>query len=91
MKHFSVSVLQIYLSTQVQFRNARLPVPLLCLALLSGAVLWGFSRAASYRHHWTDIFAGFALGTSFALYLVNELFLFFKEEMESAIWLGDLV
>ncbi|XP_033637033.1 phospholipid phosphatase-related protein type 1-like [Asterias rubens] len=71
----------IYLSTQVQFRNARLPVPLLCLALLSGAVLWGFSRAASYRHHWTDIFAGFALGTSFALYLSLAILNTFRENL----------
>ncbi|XP_022087277.1 phospholipid phosphatase-related protein type 1-like [Acanthaster planci] len=69
----------VYLSTQMQFRNVRLPVPLLCLTYLSCAVIWGLSRAASYKNHCSDVFAGFILGTSIAVYLSLVILKAFQE------------
>ncbi|XP_038049531.1 phospholipid phosphatase-related protein type 1-like [Patiria miniata] len=69
----------VYLSTQMQFRNVRLPVPLFCLAYVSCAVIWGLSRAASHRNHWSDVLAGFILGTSIALYLSLVILRVFQE------------
>ena len=34
------------------------------------AVLCGLSRVSDYKHHWSDVFAGFVLGVLVAFYFV---------------------
>ncbi|XP_071389650.1 phospholipid phosphatase-related protein type 5-like [Centroberyx affinis] len=72
----------IYLAMYIMCRagpsGGRLTRPLLCLSLVSLAVLTGINRVAEYRNHWSDVIAGQATGGAIAVFLVAFVVQYFK-------------
>ncbi|KAM4623661.1 phospholipid phosphatase-related protein type 5-like [Polymixia lowei] len=58
--------------------GSHLARPLLCLSLVSLAVLTGINRVAEYRNHWSDVIAGQATGGAIAVFLVVFVVQYFK-------------
>lgn len=77
-KNFFLNVLcpllQMYVTCTVQAKGTRLAKPVLSLGLMCLAFLTGLNRVAEYRNHWSDVIAGFLIGTAIATFLVRILF-----------------
>lgn len=68
----SISLLwQMYVTCTVQAKGTRLAKPVLSLGLICLAFLTGLNRVAEYRNHWSDVIAGFVIGTAIATFLVR--------------------
>lgn len=68
----SISLLwQMYVTCTVQAKGTRLAKPVLSLGLMCLAFLTGLNRVAEYRNHWSDVIAGFVIGTAIATFLVR--------------------
>lgn len=52
-------------------KGTRLAKPLLSLGLVCLALLTGLNRVAEYRNHWSDVIAGFLIGSAIAAFLVS--------------------
>lgn len=63
--------LQMYVTCTVQAKGTRLAKPVLSLGLMCLAFLTGLNRVAEYRNHWSDVIAGFIIGTAIATFLVR--------------------
>uniref|UniRef100_A0A8C3AG63 Phospholipid phosphatase related 5b n=1 Tax=Cyclopterus lumpus TaxID=8103 RepID=A0A8C3AG63_CYCLU len=59
-----------YVTCTVQAKGTRLAKPVLSLGLMCLAFLTGLNRVAEYRNHWSDVIAGFIIGTAIAAFLV---------------------
>ncbi|XP_061569021.1 phospholipid phosphatase-related protein type 5 [Cololabis saira] len=59
-----------YVTCTVHTKGTRLAKPLLSLGLLCLAFLTGLNRVAEYRNHWSDVIAGFIIGSAIAIFLV---------------------
>lgn len=70
-KTSSVLSLQMYVTCTVQAKGTRLAKPVLSLGLMCLAFLTGLNRVAEYRNHWSDVIAGFLIGTAIATFLVR--------------------
>lgn len=64
-------LLQMYVTCTVQAKGTRLAKPVLSLGLMCLAFLTGLNRVAEYRNHWSDVIAGFLIGTAIATFLVR--------------------
>lgn len=62
---------QMYVTCTVQAKGTRLAKPVLSLGLMCLAFLTGLNRVAEYRNHWSDVIAGFIIGTAIATFLVR--------------------
>ena len=62
---------QMYVTCTVQAKGTRLAKPVLSLGLMCLAFLTGLNRVAEYRNHWSDVIAGFIIGTAIAAFLVS--------------------
>nr|XP_043890018.1 phospholipid phosphatase-related protein type 5-like isoform X3 [Solea senegalensis] len=62
--------LAMYVTCVVQAKGTRLAKPVLSLGLMCLAFLTGLNRVAEYRNHWSDVIAGFIIGSSIATFLV---------------------
>lgn len=60
-----------YVTCTVQAKGTRLAKPVLSLGLMCLAFLTGLNRVAEYRNHWSDVIAGFIIGTAIATFLVR--------------------
>ncbi len=60
-----------YVTCTVQAKGTRLAKPVLSLGLVCLAFLTGLNRVAEYRNHWSDVIAGFIIGTAIATFLVR--------------------
>ena len=60
-----------YVTCTVQAKGTRLAKPVLSLGLMCLAFLNGLNRVAEYRNHWSDVIAGFIIGTAIATFLVR--------------------
>uniref|UniRef100_A0A8C3G7X2 Phospholipid phosphatase related 5b n=1 Tax=Cyclopterus lumpus TaxID=8103 RepID=A0A8C3G7X2_CYCLU len=60
-----------YVTCTVQAKGTRLAKPVLSLGLMCLAFLTGLNRVAEYRNHWSDVIAGFIIGTAIAAFLVR--------------------
>lgn len=60
-----------YVTCTVQAKGTRLAKPVLSLGLMCLAFLTGLNRVAEYRNHWSDVIAGFLIGTAIATFLVR--------------------
>lgn len=60
-----------YVTCTVQAKGTRLAKPVLSLGLMCLAFLTGLNRVAEYRNHWSDVIAGFVIGTAIATFLVR--------------------
>nr|XP_006005351.1 PREDICTED: lipid phosphate phosphatase-related protein type 5 [Latimeria chalumnae] len=67
---YAAMYLAMYISNTVKAKGSRLAKPVLCLGLMCMAFLSGLNRVAEYRNHWSDVIAGFILGTAIAVFLV---------------------
>lgn len=54
-------------------KGTRLAKPVLSLGLVCLAFLTGLNRVAEYRNHWSDVVAGFLIGSAIATFLVSIL------------------
>lgn len=52
-------------------KGTRLAKPVLSLGLVCLAFLTGLNRVAEYRNHWSDVIAGFLIGSAIAAFLVS--------------------
>lgn len=68
-----------YVTCTVQAKGTRLAKPVLSLGLMCLAFLTGLNRVAEYRNHWSDVIAGFIIGTAIATFLV-------RSKKERVIW-----
>lgn len=62
---------QMYVTCTVQAKGTRLAKPVLSLGLMCLAFLTGLNRVAEYRNHWSDVIAGFLIGSAIATFLVR--------------------
>lgn len=60
-----------YVTTSVRAKGTRLAKPLLSLGFMCLAFLTGLNRVAEYRNHWSDVIAGYIIGTAIATFLVR--------------------
>ncbi|XP_039983282.1 phospholipid phosphatase-related protein type 5 [Xiphias gladius] len=67
---YAALYLAMYVTCTVQAKGTRLAKPVLSLGLICLAFLNGLNRVAEYRNHWSDVIAGFILGTAIATFLV---------------------
>uniref|UniRef100_G1PEQ8 Phospholipid phosphatase-related protein type 5 n=1 Tax=Myotis lucifugus TaxID=59463 RepID=G1PEQ8_MYOLU len=67
---YTAVYLTMYITSTVKAKGTRLAKPVLCLGLLCSAFLTGLNRVAEHRNHWSDVIAGFLVGTSIAVFLV---------------------
>lgn len=69
--------LVLYIQRRVQWSCLGLVKPLTQVLLISLVAYTGFSRISDYKHHWSDVLAGFCQGTLVALLVatfVSELY-----------------
>lgn len=62
--------LAMYVTCVMKSKNTRLASPVLSLGLMCLAFLTGLNRVAEYRNHWSDVIAGYIIGTAIATFLV---------------------
>ncbi|KAM8823374.1 phospholipid phosphatase-related protein type 5 isoform 3-T3 [Spinachia spinachia] len=67
---YAALYLAMYVTCTVQAKGTRLAKPLLSLGLVCLAFLTGLNRVAEYRNHWSDVIAGFIIGSAIAAFLV---------------------
>ncbi|XP_038649849.1 phospholipid phosphatase-related protein type 5-like isoform X1 [Scyliorhinus canicula] len=67
---YAAVYLAMYITCTVKTNGTRLAKPLLCLGLMCLAFLTGINRVAEYRNHWSDVVAGFIIGTAVGVFLV---------------------
>ncbi|XP_001625590.2 phospholipid phosphatase 1 [Nematostella vectensis] len=63
---YTMCFLVLYIQARVDIPQSYLLKPLLQLIPLILGILCGLSRISDYKHHWSDVFAGLALGTTIA-------------------------
>uniref|UniRef100_A0A673B2Y1 Phospholipid phosphatase related 5b n=1 Tax=Sphaeramia orbicularis TaxID=375764 RepID=A0A673B2Y1_9TELE len=67
---YAALYLAMYVTCTVQAKGTRLAKPVLSLGLMCLAFLTGLNRVAEYRKPWSDVIAGFIIGTAIATFLV---------------------
>ncbi|XP_077953069.1 phospholipid phosphatase-related protein type 5-like isoform X3 [Gasterosteus aculeatus] len=67
---YAALYLAMYVTCTVQAKGTRLAKPVLSLGLVCLAFLTGLNRVAEYRNHWSDVIAGFIIGSAIATFLV---------------------
>ncbi|XP_056155806.1 phospholipid phosphatase-related protein type 5-like [Lampris incognitus] len=67
---YAALYLAMYVTCTVKAKGTRLAKPVLSLGLMCLAFLTGLNRVAEYRNHWSDVIAGFIIGTAIATFLV---------------------
>lgn len=60
-----------YVTCTESVKGTRLAKPVLSLGLTCLALLTGLNRVAEYRNHWSDVIAGFVIGSAIATFLVS--------------------
>lgn len=60
-----------YVTCTQSVQGTRLAKPVLTLGLMCLAFLTGLNRVAEYRNHWSDVIAGFLIGSAIATFLVS--------------------
>ncbi|XP_057680886.1 phospholipid phosphatase-related protein type 5-like [Corythoichthys intestinalis] len=78
---YAALYLAMYVTCTVQVKGTRLAKPVLSLALVFLAFLTGLNRIAEYRNHWSDVIAGFMIGTAIATFLVVCVVHYFKGKL----------
>ncbi|KPP62873.1 lipid phosphate phosphohydrolase 3-like, partial [Scleropages formosus] len=73
-----MSLAQFYLQARLTWRGARLLRPVLQFLLVLLALYTGLSRVSDYRHHPTDVLAGFLQGALTAYWVVFHISSMFK-------------
>ena len=58
---------QLYIQRKMTWRGSKLLKRTLQIGVVYVSLYTGLSRISDYKHHWSDVLAGFALGTLFAL------------------------
>ncbi|KAI3354785.1 hypothetical protein L3Q82_004528 [Scortum barcoo] len=66
---YAALYLAMYVTCTVQAKGTRLAKPVLSLGLMCLAFITGLNRVAEYRNHWSDVIAGFIIGTAIATFL----------------------
>ncbi|XP_037311359.2 phospholipid phosphatase-related protein type 5 isoform X3 [Pungitius pungitius] len=67
---YAALYLAMYVTCTVRAKGTRLAKPVLSLGLVCLAFLTGLNRVAEYRNHWSDVIAGFIIGSAIAAFLV---------------------
>ncbi|XP_024910437.1 phospholipid phosphatase-related protein type 5 isoform X2 [Cynoglossus semilaevis] len=70
LSSYAALYLAMYVTTSVRAKGTRLAKPLLSLGFMCLAFLTGLNRVAEYRNHWSDVIAGYIIGTAIATFLV---------------------
>nr|XP_057915884.1 phospholipid phosphatase-related protein type 5 [Doryrhamphus excisus] len=67
---YAALYMAMYVTCTVHAKGTRLAKPVLSMALVCLAFVTGLNRIAEYRNHWSDVIAGFIIGTAIATFLV---------------------
>ncbi|KAK4311591.1 hypothetical protein Pmani_016919 [Petrolisthes manimaculis] len=74
---FTMVYFVIYLQMRYKFRTPKLVRPFIQFVCLMMTFYTSLSRVSDYKHHWSDVFSGFLLGTTVAVLIavtVSDLF-----------------
>uniref|UniRef100_UPI00398EAACE phospholipid phosphatase 2-like isoform X1 n=2 Tax=Pristiophorus japonicus TaxID=55135 RepID=UPI00398EAACE len=71
--------LSLYLQARLHVKWARLLRPTIQFFLIVFALYVGYTRISDYRHHWSDVLAGFLQGALVAILIVRYVSDFFKK------------
>lgn len=72
--------LALFMQARVSISSSLFMKPLLQLVPITLALLCGLSRVSDYKHHWSDVLAGFLLGTLLAFLFVWQRLDWFREK-----------
>lgn len=75
--------LSLYMQVRLKGKWARLLRPTIQFFLLAFAVYVGYTRVSDYRHHWSDVLAGFLQGAIVAILIVRYVSDFYKSRPET--------
>ncbi|XP_028290838.1 phospholipid phosphatase-related protein type 5 isoform X2 [Gouania willdenowi] len=67
---YAALYLAMYVTCTVHAKGTHLAKPVLSLGFMCLALLTGLNRVAEYRNHWSDVLAGFFIGSAIATFLV---------------------
>lgn len=67
---YAALYLAMYVTCVVKSKGTHLAKPVLSLGFMCLAFLNGLNRVAEYRNHWSDVIAGYIIGTAIATFLV---------------------
>ena len=63
--------LALYIEAKLHLpKESKFLKPLIQAVVIMMALYTGFSRVSDYKHHWSDVLAGFSLGTTIAFITV---------------------
>ncbi|XP_078412094.1 phospholipid phosphatase 2 isoform X1 [Cetorhinus maximus] len=71
--------LSLYVQVRLHAKWARLLRPTIQFFLLAFAIYVGYTRVSDYRHHWSDVLAGFLQGAIVAILIVRYVSDFYKQ------------
>ncbi|KAI5628719.1 phospholipid phosphatase related 5a, partial [Silurus asotus] len=67
---YAALYIAMYITCSVKSKGTRLAKPVVSLGLLCLAFLTGINRVVEYRNHWSDVIAGFIIGSAIAVFMV---------------------
>ncbi|KAK4311592.1 hypothetical protein Pmani_016919 [Petrolisthes manimaculis] len=67
---FTMVYFVIYLQMRYKFRTPKLVRPFIQFVCLMMTFYTSLSRVSDYKHHWSDVFSGFLLGTTVAVLIL---------------------
>jgi len=80
---FASVVLALYVEYKVQTKHFTVAKPFTQFVLISLGVCCSLTRISDYWHHWSDVLAGFLIGTLFAVYTIFGLMKLHNEKCEN--------
>ncbi|XP_053362663.1 phospholipid phosphatase-related protein type 5a [Clarias gariepinus] len=67
---YAALYISMYITCSVKSKGTRLAKPFVSLGLMCLAFLTGINRVVEYRNHWSDVIAGFIIGSAIAIFMV---------------------
>ncbi|KAF7700275.1 phospholipid phosphatase-related protein type 5a [Silurus meridionalis] len=67
---YAALYIAMYITCSVKSKGTRLAKPVVSLGLVCLAFLTGINRVVEYRNHWSDVIAGFIIGSAIAVFMV---------------------
>ncbi|KAK3868341.1 hypothetical protein Pcinc_026259 [Petrolisthes cinctipes] len=79
---FTMVYFVIYLQMRYKFRTPKLVRPFIQFVCLMMTFYTTLSRISDYKHHWSDVFSGFLLGTTVAVLISTQVSDLFSDRVQ---------